>query len=73
MTTPATRWWTTIATDRTTMTSQLLVIPAADLAAGPVARVQLPRRVPAGLHGSCCRSPRPAEPDCTCPIRQHIR
>jgi carotenoid cleavage dioxygenase-like enzyme len=49
---PSHGWWTTIATDRTTMTSQLLVIPAADPASGPIARIQLPRRVPAGLHGN---------------------
>jgi carotenoid cleavage dioxygenase len=33
-------------------TSQLLVLDATDLAAGPVARVMLPRRVPHGFHGT---------------------
>ncbi|WP_409558302.1 carotenoid oxygenase family protein [Achromobacter animicus] len=28
------------------------MLDARDLATGPVARVRLPRRVPAGLHGS---------------------
>jgi carotenoid cleavage dioxygenase len=41
-----------IATDRTDLTSRLLVIPAADPGSGPVATVHLPPRVPAGLHGA---------------------
>jgi carotenoid cleavage dioxygenase-like enzyme len=45
-------WWTTIATDRASLQSQLLVIPAADPASGPIARIELPQRVPAGLHGN---------------------
>lgn len=45
-------WWVTIATDRTELTSWFLVIPAADPASGPVARVRLPARVPIGLHGA---------------------
>ncbi|HEX4867507.1 MAG TPA: carotenoid oxygenase family protein [Acidimicrobiales bacterium] len=32
--------------------SELVVLPAADPSAGPVARVLLPNRVPAGFHGS---------------------
>ncbi len=49
---PTHGWWTTIATDRTDLTSRLLIIPAADPAGGPVATVHLPQRVPLGLHGS---------------------
>jgi carotenoid cleavage dioxygenase len=49
---PSRGWWTTIATHRPTLTSQLLVFSAAEPAAGPIARVHLPRRVPAGLHGN---------------------
>lgn len=45
-------WWLCIATDRTDLTSRLLVIPAADPGSGPVATVHLPQRVPAGLHGA---------------------
>lgn len=45
-------WWTTIATDRTDLTSRLLIIPAADPASGPLATVRLLQRVPAGLHGA---------------------
>jgi carotenoid cleavage dioxygenase len=41
-----------IATDRTDLTSRLLVIAAADPGAGPFATVHLPQRVPAGLHGA---------------------
>jgi carotenoid cleavage dioxygenase len=32
--------------------SELVIIDAADFSAVPVATVQLPRRVPAGLHGT---------------------
>lgn len=49
---PTHGWWTTIATDRTDLTSRLLIIPADDPTAGPVATVELPQRVPLGLHGS---------------------
>lgn len=45
-------WWITYAIDRTDQTSSALVIPAADPASGPVARVHLPTRVPLGLHGA---------------------
>ncbi|THA86647.1 carotenoid oxygenase family protein [Streptomyces sp. A0592] len=43
--------WLTFATDRTDGASWFLVIPAEDPAAGPVARVRIPVRVPLGLHG----------------------
>jgi carotenoid cleavage dioxygenase-like enzyme len=40
------------ATDLETDRTSLLVIDASDFAAGPVAKVHLPRRVPNGLHGN---------------------
>ncbi len=49
---PRAGWWITIATDRASLTSRLLVIPAVDPASGPVATVHLPHRVPLGLHGN---------------------
>ncbi len=42
----------TFRTDRRTMRSDWVVLDASDVAAGPVARVELPFRVPAGLHGN---------------------
>jgi carotenoid cleavage dioxygenase len=44
-------WALTFAYDRTRDTSDLVVLDAMDLAAGPVGRVRLPRRVPYGFHG----------------------
>ncbi|NGO70150.1 carotenoid oxygenase family protein [Streptomyces boncukensis] len=41
----------TIVSDLRADASQLLVLDAGDLAAAPVAAVELPRRVPAGIHG----------------------
>jgi carotenoid cleavage dioxygenase-like enzyme len=49
---PSHGWWVTFATDRTDLTSRLLVLPAADPTSGPVATVRLPQRVPSGLHGA---------------------
>ena len=37
---------------RTTDTSDVLILDAKDIAAPPVATVQLPRRIPAGFHGA---------------------
>jgi carotenoid cleavage dioxygenase len=54
-------WWLTFATDRATGGSWLLVVPAADPAAGPQARVRMPVRVPLGLHGTWL----PDHPDTT--------
>jgi carotenoid cleavage dioxygenase-like enzyme len=45
-------WWITFATDRTDLTSRLLILPAAEPSSGPVATVRLPQRVPLGLHGT---------------------
>jgi carotenoid cleavage dioxygenase len=35
-----------------TDTSEVVILPAGDLSAGPVACVRLPRRIPAGFHGA---------------------
>lgn len=45
-------WWMTFATDANATTSQFLVFAASDPDAGPVARVEIPVRVPLGLHGN---------------------
>ncbi|MEV6524472.1 carotenoid oxygenase family protein [Longispora sp. NPDC051575] len=42
----------TLVSDLARDTSELLVLDAGDLSAAPVAVVELPRRVPAGIHGS---------------------
>jgi carotenoid cleavage dioxygenase len=42
----------TFVHDATTDTSHLTVLDASDIAAEPIAEIQLPRRVPAGFHGS---------------------
>jgi carotenoid cleavage dioxygenase-like enzyme len=45
-------WWVTFATDRTDLSSQLLILAAGDPTSGPIATVRLPQRVPLGLHGA---------------------
>jgi carotenoid cleavage dioxygenase len=45
-------WLMVYATDLTELRTDLCIIDARDLAAGPVARVHLPQRVPAGFHGN---------------------
>lgn len=45
-------WLLTCVTDRTTDTTDLVILDARDLAAGPVARVHAPRRLPFGFHGN---------------------
>jgi carotenoid cleavage dioxygenase len=45
-------WLLTFVFDKGTEKSELLVLDACDFAAKPVARVQLPRRVPYGFHGT---------------------
>ena len=45
-------YYTTFRTDRETLTSDWVVLAADDIAAGPIATVALPGRVPAGLHGN---------------------
>jgi len=45
-------WLLTFVYDQDAGRSELVVLPAADPAAGPVARVLLPTRIPAGFHGN---------------------
>lgn len=45
-------WLLTIVTDRATEKSELVVLDARDLSAGPVARVYIPQRVPLGFHAN---------------------
>lgn len=45
-------WLINIVTPKDGGASSLVVLDATDVAAGPVATVRLPRRVPAGFHGS---------------------
>lgn len=45
-------YYVTYRTDRVTLESDFVVFAADDVAAGPIARVPLPHRVPAGLHGN---------------------
>ncbi|QGG93660.1 carotenoid oxygenase family protein [Actinomarinicola tropica] len=45
-------WLMSLVHDATTDRSELVVLPAADPGAGPVAAVELPNRVPLGFHGN---------------------
>lgn len=45
-------WLMGLASDRATGSSELVVFAADDVSAGPVARVELPARVPDGFHGA---------------------
>ena len=45
----------TLTTDSNDWTSSCLVFDATDIAQGPIARVQIPQRVPAGFHASWAR------------------
>ncbi|MFC8529708.1 carotenoid oxygenase family protein [Nocardia sp. NPDC057227] len=45
-------YWGALATDPGDMSSRFHILSAEDPAAGPIASVQLPIRVPAGLHGA---------------------
>lgn len=45
-------WLLNLVTDKATNTTDLVILDARDLAAEPVARVHLPRRVPFGFHGN---------------------
>lgn len=45
-------WLMVYATDLATDQTDLCIIDGRDMAAGPVARIHLPRRVPAGFHGN---------------------
>lgn len=50
-------WLLVYATDLATYQTDLVIIDGRELAAGPVARVHLPRRVPAGFHGNWIPDP----------------
>ena len=45
-------WLMVFATDKANLTTDLCILDAHDLAGGPIARVHLPQRVPAGFHGN---------------------
>ena len=45
-------WILSVVHDATTDRGELVVLDAADMGAGPIARVHLPRRVPFGFHGN---------------------
>jgi carotenoid cleavage dioxygenase len=45
-------WLLNFATDLSTNTSEFVILDARDIGAGPVARIELPRRVPFGFHGN---------------------
>jgi carotenoid cleavage dioxygenase-like enzyme len=45
-------WFATFRTNRHSCESDFVLLPADDITAGPVARIPLPHRVPAGLHAS---------------------
>jgi 8'-apo-carotenoid 13,14-cleaving dioxygenase len=42
----------TYVTDMNTRTADVLILPAHDPAAGPVATIHIPHRVPIGFHGN---------------------
>jgi carotenoid cleavage dioxygenase len=50
-------WLMVYATDKASGSTDFCIIDARDMAAGPVARVHLPRRVPAGFHGNWMPDP----------------
>lgn len=50
-------WLVNFVTDRATRDSEFVVLDARDVAAGPIARVPMPRRVPAGFHGNWFAAP----------------
>lgn len=45
-------YWGAFGTDPATLTSSFYIVPADDPAHGPVAEIEMPIRVPAGLHGT---------------------
>lgn len=45
-------WLMAYVTDMTTGSSEVVILASQDLAAGPVARIHLPCRVPVGFHGN---------------------
>jgi len=45
-------WIVTVVFDAASQRSQVVILEAADLTAGPVARIPLRHHIPYGLHGS---------------------
>lgn len=45
-------WLMAYVADLATSSSEVVILPAQDLAAGPVARIHIPYRVPTGFHGN---------------------
>ena len=45
-------WLMTYVSDMTTKTSEVVILHAQDLKAGPVATIHIPHRVPIGFHGN---------------------
>ena len=45
-------WLMTYVTGMTARTADVVILPARDLAAGPVATIHIPHRVPIGFHGN---------------------
>jgi carotenoid cleavage dioxygenase-like enzyme len=45
-------WLMTYVTDMRTKTADVVILPAQDLQAGPVATIHIPHRVPIGFHGN---------------------
>jgi carotenoid cleavage dioxygenase len=45
-------WLMSFVTDRATETSELAIIDARDVSAGPIARVKMQARVPIGFHAN---------------------
>ena len=45
-------WLLSLVTDAATNSTDLVVLDARDIEAGPIARVRLPRRVPLGFHAN---------------------
>jgi 8'-apo-carotenoid 13,14-cleaving dioxygenase len=45
-------WLLTYVSDMTTRTADVVILHAQDLAAGPVATIHIPHRVPIGFHGN---------------------
>ncbi|WP_159500921.1 carotenoid oxygenase family protein [Microbacterium sp. 18062] len=45
-------WLMTYVSDLATQTAEMVIIPAQDIASGPVARIHIPQRIPLGFHGN---------------------
>ncbi|MHA6695190.1 carotenoid oxygenase family protein [Homoserinimonas sp. A520] len=45
-------WLMTFVSDLANASAEMVIIPAQDIASGPVARIQIPQRIPLGFHGN---------------------